>query len=69
MACRYDGELLLREDQLLMGAWRQKAVRKKKELDSMFGDDITDALGMSVRRAPTEVCGHTLCENMPNGNV
>lgn len=55
-AGRYDGELLLREDQLMMGAWRQKAIRKKKEMDSMFGKDITETLGMTVRKAPSDVC-------------
>ncbi|KAH8072109.1 hypothetical protein JL721_4020 [Aureococcus anophagefferens] len=45
-AGRYEGELLLREDQLLSGIWRQKAARAKsaKTKQSVFGPDVTDSL-------------------------
>ena len=38
---RYHGELLLREDQLLYGVWRQKSRQATKALKSSFGEDIT----------------------------
>ena len=45
-ADRYEGELLLREDQLLSGIWRQKAQRAKsaKTKRSIFGGEVTDSL-------------------------
>ncbi|KAH8049247.1 hypothetical protein JL722_12048 [Aureococcus anophagefferens] len=45
-AGRYEGELLLREDQLLSGIWRQRAARAKsaKTKQSVFGPDVTDSL-------------------------
>jgi RNA-binding protein NOB1 len=47
---RFQGELLLREDQLKMGIWQQKVKRRNKALDSMFGADITETLGMAVSK-------------------
>jgi rRNA maturation endonuclease Nob1 len=47
---KYDGELLLREDQLLGGAWRQKVVKVNKDVRSAFGDDIISDLGMHVNK-------------------
>lgn len=46
-AGRYDGEMLLREDQLFTGIWRQKAARARsaKTARSVFGPEMTDALG------------------------
>jgi len=44
---RYRGDLLLREDQLLMGCWNQK-VRKsssKKAMESIFGCDLAENVG------------------------
>mmetsp|Transcript_28150 Transcript_28150/g.57093 ORF Transcript_28150/g.57093 Transcript_28150/m.57093 type:complete len:666 (-) Transcript_28150:131-2128(-) len=44
---RFEGDLLLREDQLMVGAWNQK-VRKstsKKEAQSIFGSDIASNVG------------------------
>ena len=39
---RFEGDLLLREDQLMTGVWNQKAkkARGKKEAQSIFGSDI-----------------------------
>jgi len=47
---KYEGELLLREDQLLGGAWRQKVVKISKDVRSAFGDDIVSDLGMHVNK-------------------
>lgn len=47
---KYDGELLLREDQLLGGAWRQKVVKVNKDVRSAFGEDIISDLGMHVNK-------------------
>jgi RNA-binding protein NOB1 len=43
---RFEGDLLLREDQLMMGIWRQRVKRRTKAVDSMFGSDVTEALGL-----------------------
>ena len=43
---RYQGDLLLREDQLLMGAWNQKVKKGKKHMESIFGSDITSHVGL-----------------------
>ena len=45
-AGRYEGELLLREDQLLSGIWKQKVARSRsaKTKQSVFGPDVTDSL-------------------------
>jgi len=44
---KFKGDLLLREDQLLYGAWSQKAKSTKTSRDSqcIFGADITSAIG------------------------
>jgi len=44
---RFKGDLLLREDQLLFGAWNQKVkmTKGKKEKQSMFGSDIASTVG------------------------
>jgi RNA-binding protein NOB1 len=47
---RFHGDLLLREDQLLMGAWNQKVKmgsggKARKAAQSMFGADITTNVG------------------------
>lgn len=46
---RYEGELLLREDQLLYGVWRQKSRQAAKALKSSFGEDITADVRPCVR--------------------
>ncbi len=43
---RFEGDLLLREDQLMMGIWRQRVKRRTKAVDSMFGSDVTESLGL-----------------------
>jgi RNA-binding protein NOB1 len=47
---RWEGDLLLREDQLQMGIWQQKVKRRTKALNSMFGADITETLGVAVTK-------------------
>ena len=44
---RFHGDLLLREDQLLVGAWNQtrKKVSGNKEAESIFGNDIASYVG------------------------
>jgi RNA-binding protein NOB1 len=43
---RFEGDLLLREDQLMMGAWNQKVRKGGKKVQSMFGSDISDMMGL-----------------------
>jgi RNA-binding protein NOB1 len=45
-ANKYEGDILLREDQLMMGAWRQKVIKGSKAVSSMFGSDISDTVGL-----------------------
>lgn len=47
---RWEGDMLLREDQLQMGIWQQKVKRRTKALTSMFGADITETLGVAVSK-------------------
>lgn len=47
---RFEGELLLREDQLLSGIWKQKVVKIKKDIRSAFGDDITSDVGLQINK-------------------
>ena len=47
---KYEGELLLREDQLLSGIWHQKAVKIRKDVRSAFGEDITSDVGVHVNK-------------------
>ena len=47
---RFSGELLLREDQLLGGIWRQKCVKIRKDVKSVFGEDVTSDVGMHVNK-------------------
>lgn len=51
---RFQGDLLLREDQLLMGAWNQKVKMRsggkaKSAAQSMFGKDIATNVGCHTR--------------------
>jgi hypothetical protein len=48
---RYSGELLLREDQLLSGIWRQKCVKIRKDIKSVFGEDVTSDVGMHINKS------------------
>lgn len=47
---KYEGELLLREDQLLSGIWHQKAVKVRKDVRSAFGEDITSDVGVHINK-------------------
>ena len=47
---KFEGELLLREDQLLSGIWRQKVIKIRKDVKSAFGDDITSDVGLQVNK-------------------
>ncbi|CAM9780911.1 unnamed protein product [Scytosiphon promiscuus] len=55
---RFEGDLLLREDQLLSGIWAQKTRRKEKDVSSMFGEDITGNVGLTVSRSADIVVGY-----------
>jgi RNA-binding protein NOB1 len=51
---RFQGDLLLREDQLLMGAWNQKAKQRsggkaRSSAQSMFGSDIASTVGCNAK--------------------
>eukprot|EP00978_Attheya_sp_CCMP212_P006525 scaffold15048_cov55-Attheya_sp.AAC.3 len=47
---RFQGDLLLREDQMMMGAWQQKVKKGagKHTAQSMFGSDITGTVGCNA---------------------
>ena len=48
---RFEGELLLREDQLMSGIWRQKVVKMQKDVKSAFGHDVTSDVGVHVNKS------------------
>ena len=48
---RYDGELLLREDQLLSGIWKQKVIKIRKDIKSAFGEDVTSDVGLYINKS------------------
>jgi RNA-binding protein NOB1 len=48
---RFSGELLLREDQLLQGIWKQKVVKIRKDVRSAFGEDVTSEVGIHVNKS------------------
>ncbi len=48
---RFQGELLLREDQLMSGIWRQKVVKMQKDVKSAFGHDVTGDVGVHVNKS------------------
>ena len=55
---RFRGDLVLREDQLMTGIWAQKTAPKAKEKTSMFGAEVNEKTGVSVRKsAHTVVVG------------
>ena len=43
------GDLLLREDQLFMGKWRQKSLTRRQKA-SVFGERVTESMGLSLAR-------------------
>lgn len=47
---KYEGEILLREDQLLSGIWRQKVVKINHDVRSAFGADIVSDLGLQLNK-------------------
>ena len=57
---RFQGDLLLREDQLMMGAWNQKVKissggKAKNAAQSMFGRDIATNVGCHATAANTDI--------------
>jgi rRNA maturation endonuclease Nob1 len=54
---RFQGELLLREDQLLGGIWKQRTLRVKKEVASAFGEEVAGELGVHVNKGAKIVFG------------
>lgn len=61
---RFQGELLLREDQLLSGIWRQKVVKINKDIKSAFGEDVTSDVGLHLNKQEKIVIG--LGKSNPN---
>lgn len=47
---RYSGELLMREDQMMAGIWRQKCVKIRKDVKSVFGEDVTGDVGIHINK-------------------
>ena len=47
---KYEGELLLREDQLLSGIWKQKVVKINRDIRSAFGPDVVSDLGLQLNK-------------------
>jgi len=55
---RFQGAMVLREDQLMMGIWAQKTAPKAKEKTSMFGAEVNEKTGVNVKKsAHTVVVG------------
>jgi len=52
-----DANLLLSEDQMLMGIWAQRA-NAKKDAGSMFGMDVNESMGLPTRQAVPLVVGY-----------
>jgi RNA-binding protein NOB1 len=48
---KYAGELLLREDQLLSGVWRQKVVKVNRDVRSAFGADVVSDVGLQLNKS------------------
>ena len=61
---KYDGELLLREDQLFVGIWKQKVMKMKKNVKSAFGDEIASSVGVHINKGTRVKIG--LGHNNPN---
>jgi RNA-binding protein NOB1 len=47
---RYEGEILLRGDQLQQGIWLQKKMAVQRNLKSAFGEDVTADVGLHVNK-------------------
>jgi len=52
---RFGGEVVLREDQMLMGIWAQKTAPKAKEKTSMFGAEVNEKTGVNIKKSATTV--------------
>lgn len=52
---RFEGELLLREDQLLSGIWKQKTVKIRKDVRSQFGEDISSDVGLHINKHSSSI--------------
>jgi rRNA maturation endonuclease Nob1 len=52
---RFQGEILLREDQLLAGIWKQKTVKINRDVKSAFGEDVTSEVGLHLNKLESEV--------------
>lgn len=57
---RFQGDLLLREDQLLMGAWNQKVKKNsggqsRAHTESIFGKDIASNVGCQTTSTPNDI--------------
>lgn len=63
---RFQGELLMREDQLMTGIWKQRALRVKKEVASAFGEEVASDLGVHVNKGAKIVVGLGGKKNNPN---
>lgn len=53
-----DGDLLLREDQLMMGIWRQRQQQHKKVMSSAFGENVAHDLGVKAEKHSSIVVGY-----------
>lgn len=53
-----DGDLLLREDQLMMGIWRQRQRQHKKVMNSAFGENVAHDLGVKAEKQTSLVVGY-----------
>ncbi|KAG6615505.1 RNA-binding protein NOB1 [Phytophthora cinnamomi] len=53
-----NGDLLLREDQLLVGIWGQRQRQHKKVMQSAFGENVAHDLGVKAERQTSIVVGY-----------
>lgn len=54
---RYEGDYLLREDQLESGVWRQRLRKVRKDVSSAFGESITQDVGLQVNKSSSVFVG------------
>ncbi|DAZ93062.1 TPA: hypothetical protein N0F65_009736 [Lagenidium giganteum] len=52
------GDLLLREDQLMMGIWGQRQRQHKKVMQSAFGENVAHDLGVKAEKQSSIVVGY-----------
>lgn len=52
------GDLLLREDQLMMGIWGQRQRQHKKVMQSAFGENVAHDLGVKAERQTSITVGY-----------